>query len=108
MRLIDADAIYPWYVETFKGEIDPGDVRFSMNDIEGNLCHFPTMNEWIPVTLDTLPKPDEDVLVTVDEGGHLFVEIDAGNYYDDGSGWFWYNYSKVLAWMPLPKPYGSQ
>ena len=108
MRLIDADAIYPWYVETFKGEIDPGDVRFSMNDIEGNLCHFPTINEWIPVAPDTLPEPVENVLVTVDEGGELFVDTDWGDYYEDGSGWFWCSYCHVIAWMPLPKPYSPQ
>lgn len=47
-RLIDADAIFPWYVEAFKGEIEPHDVRFSMHDIEMNLSNIPTIDA-VPV-----------------------------------------------------------
>lgn len=48
MRLIDADAIFPWYVEAFKGgvepQIEPHDIRFSMNDIKMNLSNIPTID----------------------------------------------------------------
>lgn len=51
-RLIDANAIFPWYVETFKGKIAPNEVRFSMNDIACNLLNIPTIEErkgkWLP------------------------------------------------------------
>ena len=50
-RLIDADAVYPWYVETFSAksvgevrEIKPEDIRFSMNDIRENLDNIPTID----------------------------------------------------------------
>lgn len=48
MRLIDADAIFPWYVEAFKGgvepRIEPHDMRFSMLDIKMNLSNIPTID----------------------------------------------------------------
>lgn len=49
MRLIDADAIYPWYIKAFSEEIcgkrrgiEPNEIRFSMNDIRENLSNIPT------------------------------------------------------------------
>lgn len=42
MRPIDADAVFPWYLEAFKGKIGPNEVRFSMNDIRENLDNIPT------------------------------------------------------------------
>lgn len=50
MRPIDADMIFPWYVEAFSEEklgeraIKPDEVRFSMNDIRENLDNIPTLN----------------------------------------------------------------
>ena len=50
MRPIDADKIFPWYVEEFSEEkigeraIKPNEVRFSMNDIRENLDNIPTLN----------------------------------------------------------------
>lgn len=53
MRLIDADAVFPWYVEAFKGKIKPDEIRFSMNDIAGNLDNMPTIEpktgKWIRI-----------------------------------------------------------
>lgn len=50
-RLIDADTVYPWYVEAFSAnrigedkEIKPEDMRFSMNDIRDNLDNIPTID----------------------------------------------------------------
>lgn len=51
MRPIDADSIYPWYVDTFKENkelgfkgIKPNEPRFSMHDIKANLDNIPTIN----------------------------------------------------------------
>ena len=51
MRPIDADSIYPWYLDAFKENkelglkgIKPSEPRFSMNDIKGNLDNIPTIN----------------------------------------------------------------
>lgn len=43
-RLIDADAIYPWYVKHFK-EYKPNDIAWSMQDIACNLWNIPTVIE---------------------------------------------------------------
>lgn len=84
MRPIDADSIYPWYVNAFKENkelgfkgIKPNEPRFSMNDIKGNLDNIPTIssmqlhldssmqlhldNSWTKVE-DGLPDEFEDVL----------------------------------------------
>ena len=43
-RPIDADAVYEWYLEAFKGLIKPNEIRFSMNDIRDNLQNIPTID----------------------------------------------------------------
>lgn len=43
-RLVDADAIYPWYVKHFK-EYKPSDIEWSMQDIACNLWNMPTVIE---------------------------------------------------------------
>ena len=43
-RPIDADAVYKWYLEAFKGQIKPNEIRFSMNDIRDNLENIPTID----------------------------------------------------------------
>ena len=47
-RLIDADSVYKWYLEAFKGQIKPNEIRFSMNDIRDNLQNIPTVDA-VPV-----------------------------------------------------------
>lgn len=76
MRPIDADSIYPWYVNAFKENkelgfkgIKPNEPRFSMNDIKGNLDNIPTIssmqlypdNSWTKVE-DGLPDEFEEVI----------------------------------------------
>lgn len=76
MRLIDADSIYPWYLNAFKENkelgfkgIKPNEPRFSMNDIKGNLDNIPTISciqlypddSWTKVE-DGLPDEFEDVI----------------------------------------------
>lgn len=76
MRPIDADSIYPWYVNAFKENkelglkgIKPNEPRFSMYDIKENLDNIPTISSmqlylddsWTKVE-DGLPDEFEDVL----------------------------------------------
>lgn len=76
MRPIDADSIYPWYVNAFKENkelgfkgIKPNEPRFSMNDIKGNLDNIPTIScmqlypddSWTKVE-DGLPDEFEEVI----------------------------------------------
>lgn len=48
MKLIDADSIYKWYLDAFKGRIKPNEIRFSMNDIRDNLENIPPIDA-VPV-----------------------------------------------------------
>ena len=74
MRLIDADAIYPWYMDAF--DFDPNEVRFSMNDIRDNLDNIPTH----PTPSNTLGALDcverQAVIDALDEIRHALWEID--------------------------------
>ena len=54
---------------------------------------------WIPVE-ERLPDPDDCYcLVTTSDG-----EIDVRGY-DYSKGWGWDGFERIIAWMPLPKPY---
>ena len=106
MRLIDYDSAIDIVRDELK-RVPPYAIRAMMRLEQLQVVESPS-GLWIPVTPETLPDKDERVLVTVAEGGMIFVDTDAGNYYDDGSGWFWYSYNTVLAWMPIPKPYSPQ
>lgn len=50
MRLIDADAVWDWYIKEFSEEhlgdraIKPNECRFSMYDIVGNLNNIPEID----------------------------------------------------------------
>ena len=129
MRLIDADAVFPWYVSNFK-DMEPSDVRFSMNDIKGNLDNIPTgwipVSERLPEVTETITDGDFDDWYTVYESSGVLVfgtceggrekRIHTANYnewiHEDGrkecewrdnlSGDTEIN---VIAWMPLPEPY---
>lgn len=62
--------------------------------------------QWIPVNKE-LPKKDGEYLVTVG-GEATFPDVD--------TAWFYYGHwihqfgctVKVIAWMPLPKPYNTE
>ena len=82
-------------------------------------------NEWIPVSErlpERLPERDEDVLLCFKEGpdcpyyqiqvGSLGThEIEDNNFEQIGVATVWYtdeyyyDFDRVSAWMPLPKPY---
>ena len=56
-----------------------------------------TVQEWVPVE-DRLPKPFENVIVFRD--GKISID------YNEGNGWFAYDFNgkRVTHWMPLPQP----
>lgn len=64
------------------------------------------MSEWIPVS-ERLPKNGEKVLVSTKRT--VFAQVFRG-YYSTPDNWDWPHNTtkKVIAWMPLPKPYGEE
>lgn len=118
-RLIDADALIAkcgnWYVEEGTEEGFIGDLKHLLDS-------QPSASQWIPCS-ERLPEYEEEVLVTrhflsdnqlkknaITES--LYVEV--ASRMDDE----WTSYSddykikshlhKVIAWMPLPDPYGGK
>lgn len=68
MRPIDADSIYPWYVNAFKENkelgfkgIKPNEPRFSMNDIKENLDNIPTISSMQLYLDDSWTKVEDDL-----------------------------------------------
>lgn len=64
---------------------------------------------WIPVS-ERLPEEETDVLIC---NGHGDIELSMGSYSTEFENDFiWYtsgwSFGKVIAWMPLPKPYEPQ
>lgn len=79
------------------------------------ICLLPTAQpeQWIPVT-ERLPENDDEVLVTVEFKKHRFVHTASYSVDVDGDPqWcsLWDEYrirgqrEKIVAWMPMPKPY---
>ena len=103
MRLIDADALIgkcgEWYTEEGCEEGCVGTLKHLLNK-------QPTIepkDEWIPCS-ERLPKLGEKVLVYTSKT--CFTQVFKG-IYSDPTRWHWENNSlkKVVAWMPLPKPW---
>lgn len=105
--------------------IDISEARFRdiqrIADVQLEMCHFQTAEQiiakgvpieqelkWIPVN-ERLPEEEIDVLVCNSNGE---IEISAGTYSTEANDFMWYTsgwrFGKVIAWMPLPKPYESQ
>ena len=71
---------------------------YSNGDIaEKLIANGVTVQEWISVK-DRLPKPFENVIVFRD--GKISID------YNEGNGWFAYDFNgkRVTHWMPLPQP----
>ena len=127
MRLIDADALKEkaysvtvkneWHMHTSIDVVDTEDI-----DTAPTIDAVP---RWIPCE-ERLPNDDEDVLISYchkeGEGNtsHVYIDITSygqmyfgGNRVGDYKHWrapfeyFESNY-EVIAWMPLPEPYGAE
>ena len=99
MRPIDADAVFPWYVDAFRGKIEPSDVRFSMNDIKWNLDNIPTIEAPVWITCsEKLPDKMLSTYLVTDNEGDVYI-----------CGWAsgeWVGAPReIIAWMPMPEPY---
>lgn len=69
----------------------------------------PKVNEWIPVEKE-LPKTKGEYLVSYHPccWDNVLKEIRVGlDSFRGKSSWAKNKYQKVIAWMPLPKPYGG-
>ena len=69
------------------------------------------INEWIPVE-ERLPKEHEIVLVAYLEYISNTKQLCEIAYINEYRTWSWYFNgtvvrNKIIAWMPLPKPYGG-
>lgn len=63
-------------------------------------------NEWIPCS-EQLPEEEGSYLVTDDAGGIKTVQDDEFLHYEDGTP-LWLYSQNVIAWRPLPEPYGGE
>ena len=105
MRLIDADALIPKINECVNGHY------ITDFDAIATILDAPTIEpkrgEWVPCS-ERLPSESEQdnelgVLVTLGNG-YSGIQFD---WVRDGEHWYdWDGY--VIAWMPLPKPYGER
>ena len=119
MRLIDADAIQipNTSVDMFENcrncnLLDADQVR---EIIDNAPTIEPKRGEWIPCS-ERLPNENGDYLVTLENGvvkilGYSTIQrttYPKGFYYiKDGFSWRQMQ-NPVVAWMPLPKPYGER
>ena len=83
---------------------------FEVQDKHGNKAKYYREPQWIPCS-ERYPEQDERVLVTIGDYD-WFVWNCMSNRGDD---YFWedeqglyHNKYEVLAWMPLPEPYGGE
>ncbi len=58
-------------------------------------------NGWIPIS-ERLPKENEEVLITLTYGKVTWAYLHQGEWYNMFST---YPIERVIAWMPLPKPF---
>lgn len=118
MRLIDADELKRCFkTTTFRGN------RFC-EVFDSYVDAAPTIEpqKWIPCS-DRLPEKGKDVLVTRHYDGSAdgnkscgYVEIAGLGGCDDEVAWYSYSDEykmhprnhRVIAWMPLPEPYGGE
>ena len=67
--------------------------------------------EWIPCS-EKLPSESDDYICTIpldaDETYTEVLTFHKGRFYEDDDEWGATYHDDVLAWMPLPKPYGEK
>lgn len=116
MRQIDADALY----ETLCHIWDRSDSEEFEQAVFESIANAPTIEvpQWIPCS-ERLPKPNRHDALNVDvyylaqtEFGDMIVA--SYNESHEGTKWWEQMYSyrifddEIVAWMPLPKPYGER
>lgn len=109
MRLIDADALMP--NAEYKGRYDVVTAY--------DIANAPTIEpepQWVPCS-EKLPKKEErSYWICLDSGGQCQCRWTNDMYglgANEHSKWGWHimdkpQYSKVTAWMPLPKPWKGE
>ena len=114
MRLIDADALVAqWEVEAEQVEdvIAKMFIYGAIHDVK----HAPaieTEQQWIPCS-EMLPEPEKKRYWVCTDGGYQCQcrWTNINHFWTDlTTDWHWHigdvpQYSKVIAWMPLPTPY---
>ena len=68
------------------------------------LNRLPSAQQWIPCS-ERLPKDDETVIVTRDDGTVKIATFEVGEIENGWQIGSWYTEDNVVAWMPLPEPY---
>lgn len=107
MRPIDADMLkVDWYDDY---ETEDGD-EYSYTYVSTHqIDNAPTIDvapQWIPCS-ERLPELKTECLITfLSWSGYPVIDIDSYDY-DGEDGWF-SHMDKVIAWMPLPEPYGER
>lgn len=114
MRIIDADAlkIPNTYTDAFENcrnckLLDQDQVR----EIINNAPTIDAVSEWIPCS-ERLPDERGQYLVTTYAyNDYYYVDVlsfHKGKFYSTDSEWGDMVDNDVVAWMPLPKPYGER
>ena len=124
MRPIDADAlkkVVEDFPNCYNGWSDTYDKAFIIGAIEEEPTIDAVSVEWIPCE-ERLPSERGEYLVTVTFEGDTYVEclhygkptmanreVKGECFYDSDDEWGDVVYdTEVIAWMPLPKPYGER
>lgn len=110
MRAIDADALIEKYGDWYTEE---GTEEGYIGTIKGIVDSMPTIEpeqKWIPCS-ERLPNQYGNYLVSIEDGETDIASIDPERSTKwslcDAYGFYWADSKgvKIIAWMPLPKPY---
>ena len=110
-KAINQSDLEEWIMETFSDWCE-GDVRLSMNHMDEMPSVTLQEPKWIPVS-ERLPDTDDKVLCWYEyfhwSQKKVLPEYGLGYYFRETSAWFGEvahgKDVRVIAWMPLPKPY---
>ena len=104
MRPIDMDALIKG-IQELTGKNDVYLPISFINEFAENYI-VDTAPRWIPCD-ERLPELKTKCLITyLSWSGSPVIDIDSYDY--DGEDGWWTHMDKVIAWMPLPKPYAER